>query len=291
MIFEHKFIKLNDGVELHAEIKEKGHKGWFIAVHGIGEHLGRHQYIQDLFGHQFNILQFDLRGHGRSQGEKAYIDRFEQYIEDLSEVIEFLKDEYSMQNYILFGHSMGALICASFLQYFSLKNLEGKKVELTSLYPDRCFLSAPPVGFGGRLGDAVNFIPKEFFESVMTRLPISLELPGFVNLDNLSHKANVKIDYLEDELNCQRLHTKLVFELVRWSKTVFSLPIRPSCPVACAVGGDDSIVSPKRCQEYFQNIEKGVSFKLIEGAFHEMHNEVNKYKGPYFDFLKASVLD
>ena len=39
----------------------------------------------------------------------------------------------------------------------------------------------------------------------------------------------------------------------------------------------------------FSFIEKNVRFKLIEGGYHEVHNEFDEYKKPYFDFLKSSL--
>ena len=90
MITEEKFIKMPDGVELHGQIREVGSQIWLIATHGIGEHLGRHNYLIDLFGHDFNVFQYDLRGHGQSQGKPAYIEDFFQYMEDLQEIINYL---------------------------------------------------------------------------------------------------------------------------------------------------------------------------------------------------------
>ena len=65
---------MKDGVELHAKIQETGSPIWLIHTHGIGEHLDRHQYLTDLFGKDFNIFQYDLRGHGRSLGPSAYVE-------------------------------------------------------------------------------------------------------------------------------------------------------------------------------------------------------------------------
>ena len=96
MISEHKFIKMRDDVELHAEIREVGSRVWFIATHGIGEHLGRHSYIPELFGSDFNIIQYDLRGHGRSMGEPAHIVDFEDFQKDLGEIINYIKKKYKI---------------------------------------------------------------------------------------------------------------------------------------------------------------------------------------------------
>src|SRR3990167_8856677 len=106
-------IKMHDGVEISCQIKEMGGPIWLVATHGIGEHQERHQYLSDIFGQYFNVFRYDLRGHGRSGGPRGDISSFGQYMEDLNELIQFLHQEYRMKRYVLFGHSMGALINAS----------------------------------------------------------------------------------------------------------------------------------------------------------------------------------
>ena len=89
MIHETKNLKMRDGVNIYMQVKEIGSPYWVISIHGVGEHLNRHQYISELLGQDFNILQFDLRGHGKSGGKRAYVDSFKDYYEDLFEILEF----------------------------------------------------------------------------------------------------------------------------------------------------------------------------------------------------------
>ncbi len=133
MINETKKLKTTDGEELHLNIHENGSKYWLIVTHGMGEHCGRHQYMYKLFSQYFNICLYDLRGHGKSSGKRAYIDSFKDYVRDLGDILEFLRDTYAMDEYVLFGHSMGGLITASFMQNEVSDNL----------YPVKVFLSAP----------------------------------------------------------------------------------------------------------------------------------------------------
>lgn len=286
MISEHKFIKLRDGIELHAEVKEKGKDVWLIGVHGIGEHLGRHSYLQEMFGDDFNICQFDLRGHGRSQGERAYINDFDDFIGDLKQVLSFLVDVYSMERYFLFGHSMGSLIISRFVQKQEFDFTD----DQADLAPTKVFLSAPPIGLPGNLGRVVELIPKGLF-SHLCHLPVSLELKGLMDLNGLSHDPLIKQAYEEDELTCKKLHTRLVLEMISVMKKTFVKPLRATCPVYCAVGSEDSIVNVNAVVRYFSEIEKGGTAYVVDGGYHEMHNEISKYKKVYFDFLKDSLLE
>ena len=276
MFMDKKFLKMRDGAELYTEVKESGSPVWIIATHGIGEHLERHKYIPELFGHDFNVFQYDLRGHGRSAGKKAYIQDFSIFMEDLLEITKFLKEKYRMERYILFGHSMGALISCSFIQSYVDENN----------YPTRLIVNAPPVGVGGPAGPLVNILPASLI-NMASDLPFSIPLKGLLDLNMLSHDPRIKEDYIKDPLNALKLESKLLLELVKTSKATFSRPLRSKCPSYVSVGSSDRMVGAKELIEYFTNIDKSFQLKVFDGAYHEIHNEIEKYKKPYFEHLKT----
>ena len=278
MLSESKKIKLSDGVELHAEVSEVGAKKWIVCVHGIGEHLGRHKYIKKIVGQKFNVLQFDLRGHGKSQGVRGNIDKFETYLNDTVEVINYLIKEYRMESYVFFGHSMGALIAAGVIQ---------DKIENT-LYPELIYLSAPPVEVAGILGEVVSKIPRGLI-SKLVDLP-SIPIGGLMDLNGLSHDPKVIEDYINDPLCILKLHTHLLVELVNSSKKIFSKPLHPKVKSFVSVGSEDGVVSYKYLKKYFKDVEKDFVLKEFMGARHEVHNEIDKYKLPYLDYLRDCLL-
>lgn len=276
MFMEERKMKMRDGVELFIKIKEMGSPVWIIATHGIGEHHGRHQYIPDLFGHDFNVFQYDLRGHGKSDGKKAYIEDFSLYMEDLKEIIRFLAAKYRMNRYILFGHSMGALITCSFMQNY---------VE-DEFYPERVVVNAPPVGAHGVLDLVLKTLPMGFFKGAVN-LPYSIPVRGLVDLKALSHDPRVQEAYVADDLNALGLHSKLLLELVKTAKETFSRPLRVKCSAYVTYGSSDRVVGARAIGEYFSMVDKSFNVKVIDGAYHEIHNEIEKYRRPYFDHLKA----
>lgn len=279
MLSETKKINLRDEQTLHAHIVEKGNPIWLIVTHGLGEHSLRHQYMYNLFAQYFNICIYDLRGHGNSTGKRAYVDNFQDYIEDLSEVIDYLKDNYSMKRYILFGHSMGGLITASFMQ---------NKVN-KSFYPEKVFLSAPAVSGTGMLGKFFKIAPMKFM-GLLKSIPASVALDGLLDLSRLSHDPRVYESYITDPQNVLKVHTKLFFEILNESRRVFSRPLRISCDLFCAVGTRDGLVDAESVIDFFSNVEKNAKLKKVVGGYHELHNEIEKYSTEYFDFLKTSII-
>ncbi|MFT6632990.1 MAG: alpha-beta hydrolase superfamily lysophospholipase [Bacteriovoracaceae bacterium] len=280
MISEVKKVNLRDGETLHVDIVENGSPVWLVVTHGLGEHGERHHYMYDLFSQYFNICIYDLRGHGKSSGKRTYVENFKDFTSDLGEVLDYLKDNYSMNRYVLFGHSMGGLITASFMQNDVSKNL----------YPEKVFLSGPAVAGPGLLGKGFKLAPMKLMYGLKS-LPASLPLEGLLDLSKLSHDPRVYESYITDPMNTLKVHTKLFLEILTEAREVFSRPLRINCDLFCAVGTNDGLVDPDSVIEYFTHVEKNAKLFKVDGGYHELHNEIQKYKTPYIEFLKESIMD
>ncbi len=274
---EYRDITSFDGTNIKAIIRENGRSEWLVVTHGLGEHQERHEYILKIFSQNFNICLYDLRGHGKSGGERAYVESFRDFTRDLAVVLDYLRVNYSMNKYSLLGHSMGGLITSDFLQNTAKKEF----------YPQKVFLSSPAVGASGMGGHLFSMAPQLLFKT-LSILP-SVELKGILDLKKLSHDSRVYEAYIKDELNQLKIHSKLFFELLKTAREVFSRPLRADCPVFCAIGTEDKLVNFPMAQSYFSELEKGVTLKVFEGAYHELHNEVEKWRKPYLNFLRSSL--
>ena len=275
---EYRDIVGHGGLKLKAMVKENGAPVWLIVTHGLGEHMNRHQHFLKLFAGQFNILLYDLRGHGRSEGERTNVNEFADFRRDLQAIVEYLKSEFSMKRYMAFGHSMGALITADWLQNEAREDL----------YPEKVFLSSPPVGAPGILGPIFGNAPVMLLKG-LADLPLSLPLKGILDLNRLSHDSRVLQNYLNDEFVELKVHTHLFFQLLKTSREVFSRPLRARCPLYASVGTEDGLVHPGMLLKYFNTIEKNTKVLKVDGGYHELHNEIEKYRLPYIDFLRTSL--
>ena len=280
MICETKKIKISTGEYLNCKIWENGSPVWIIVTHGLGEHCERHQYFLKLFSQYFNICLYDLRGHGKSDGKRAYIENFDFYQQDLNQVINYIRKTYEMKRYVLFGHSLGGLITASYMQ----------NVVDENFYPEKVFLSGPASGGAGMLGSVIANLPPVVMQS-LSKGKISIPLAGMLDIKKLSHDPIVYNQYVNDPLCSLKIHSKTFFQILAQAQDVFSRPLRVKCDLFCAVGTADVLVDHKRTVEYFQTIEKNAKLFIVEGGYHELHNEIEKYSGPYFKFLKDSIMD
>ncbi len=113
MIHQTHSLRVSDGRTLFTQrwLPEGQAKAHLLLVHGYAEYSSRYEHLADfLTGHGYAVYGFDLRGHGYSEGQQAYVDRFELYLKDLTAVLDEAKVQAKKQPLFLFGHSMGGAI-------------------------------------------------------------------------------------------------------------------------------------------------------------------------------------
>ena len=80
-------------------------------VHGINEHSGRYGFIAERAGQRgLGLVSMDLRGHGRSPGERAYVNEFDEYLLDVDALLAKARELAAGRPVFLMGHSMGGAI-------------------------------------------------------------------------------------------------------------------------------------------------------------------------------------
>jgi acylglycerol lipase len=101
-----------DGPRLHGQ-------GWMpepawgviVIVHGIAEHGGRYAWLAERANVRgIGVLTVDLRGHGRSPGERSYVERFDDYLLDVDALWAKAQELAAGRPLFLMGHSMGGAI-------------------------------------------------------------------------------------------------------------------------------------------------------------------------------------
>jgi alpha-beta hydrolase superfamily lysophospholipase len=270
-----KDIQTFDGLRLKATVLDRKSSEWVIVTHGVGEHRGRHQYwLKDGFTNH-NVILYDLRGHGESEGERGNVRDFDDYLKDLDTVTDFLVSEYGMKDFYLFGHSMGGLITARWIQM--RKN--------RAVYPKKTILSAPGAGTVGILGLITSSIPSMVYKKLAC-LP-SLPLGGMLDLSRLSHNPQVLKDYVSDPKNILKVHSHLYFDLLNKAQDTFNRPLYPRTPLMVIMGGGDGVVSTDLVKRYFDKHEPSVKFVLIKDAYHELYMETEEYFRQFADQLKS----
>jgi alpha-beta hydrolase superfamily lysophospholipase len=85
-------------------------------VHGIAEHSGRYAWFAERASQQeLGVVSVDLRGHGRSPGERSYVERFDDYLQDVDALLAKARELAAGGPVFLMGHSMGGAIALRWL--------------------------------------------------------------------------------------------------------------------------------------------------------------------------------
>lgn len=86
-------------------------KATVVIVHGYAEHSGRYGHVGvRLAGSGYAVGAYDLRGHGRSEGKRAFIRQFDEHIQDLRAFLNRVPQVVPDKPVFLFGHSLGGAI-------------------------------------------------------------------------------------------------------------------------------------------------------------------------------------
>lgn len=82
-----------------------------LLVHGFTEHSGRYARVAGELNRQgYAVYAMDLRGHGKSEGDRVFVRTFDDYLADLDQFLGRVRQRESDKPLFLFGHSMGGTI-------------------------------------------------------------------------------------------------------------------------------------------------------------------------------------
>ena len=104
------------GLDLYAQawLPDDHVRSVVVVAHGLGEHSGRYAGLAEaLVGAGHAVYALDHRGHGRSPGARANIDRFEHLVSDYGAFAGRAARQHPDAPVFLLGHSMGGAVAFS----------------------------------------------------------------------------------------------------------------------------------------------------------------------------------
>ena len=216
-----------------------------LVVHGLNEHSGRYEHLGAAFAEAgFRVTSFDLPGHGRTGGHRAYVEEFDHFLD----VIDRLRPDSGP--FVLYGHSMGGLIAA--------------KYALDRIPPDVLLLSAPAL-------DANAPAWQKKGAPLLGRLLPKLPMPVPFDSTDLSHDPKVGEAYDADPLVHDKITARLGAEMLAAGQEVQASVESLTMPTMVVHGGADTMV-PARFSAILGDAPN-VTRKLYPKLKHECHNE------------------
>jgi alpha-beta hydrolase superfamily lysophospholipase len=198
----------------------------------------------------------DHPGHGRSEGRRVYVERFEDFAFALDIYLERVLSKEPGKPVFLIGHSMGGLIGAGFLPDHQSR-LAG------------AVLSAPTI----KIPETVSAV------TILAGKVFSALVPGFgvirLDADGVSSDMDVVRAYVNDPLvHTGKITARLAAELLKAMKRIFAEADRITLPVMILQGGADRMVDPEGARMFRDRIgSSDRTLKTYEGFYHEVFNE------------------
>src|SRR3974377_1733566 len=75
---------------------DQGEKGVAYLIHGLGDNSGRYSHWGALMNQAgYSLLAFDLRGHGKSGGQRGHVSSYDDYLKDVDLMIIERRERHS----------------------------------------------------------------------------------------------------------------------------------------------------------------------------------------------------
>lgn len=243
-------------------------RGTVIAVHGYFDHSGLYRHlISYLLEIGYDVLIYDLPGHGLSEGAALSIDAFSTYAAQLTELIESRRDTLNGP-WVMLGQSTGAAIVVEQQLKFGYRNWSVQDQILLAPLVRPCRWETIARQYRW-LRFFVRSVPRQY--------------------GNSSHdQAFLNFVRRQDPLQHHRIPVKWIGAMLRWIDEVehaASLPTQPFC----IQGVEDATVEWRHNLGVLGRLYPGLDIHLLQRARHHLVNEEASIRLHLFQLIEARL--
>lgn len=249
-----------DGRMLHMTtwLPEDAPRAVVVIVHGFNSHSGYYPWVAErLTASGLAVYTFDLRGRGKSEGERYFIESFQEYQDDVHAVVSLARSREAGLPIYLLGHSAGGVISS----VYALEHQHEIAGLVCESFAFRVF--APDIALTVLKGLS-HLVP----HTHVLRL----------NIDDFSRDPAVVAAMKADpEVGNEVQPTLTVAEMVRADERLerdFGLF---RLPVLILHGDADKVTRPEGSRQFYAAAGSAdKSLKMYEGHAHDLLNDVGK---------------
>jgi len=229
-----------------------------VICHGVNSHSGQYLWVGEQFsGHGYAVYALDLRGRGRSEGERFYVEDVADYVSDVAATIDLAKSTYPGLPVFLLGHSAGGVTSA----VYTLEN----QSKLAGFICESFAFQVPAPGFALAAIKGISHIAP--------RLPV-LKLKN----EDFSRDPDAMEVLNNDPLIAHEVQPAItVAALVRADERLKVEFPHITLPVLIMHGTDDRATVCHGSQFFHETVgSKDKTLKLYEGHYHDLLNDIGK---------------
>jgi len=212
-------------------------------IHGFGEHCGRLGYeflANELVKEDYLVCALDHQGHGKSNGTRAHVASYEDYLDDIEQFIHLTQSRFgnNLQCFIV-GHSMGGALTLGSIALRNCPNIKGIILSGAAVN-----MHADP-----NYSDATRAAGK-VVAKILPKLQVVPPLPP----SNLSRSEKACSDYVHDPLVWHEgIRASVGTALVLLSEELEKRWQDIQVPLYIIHGGEDKMVDPSASTMLFES--------------------------------------
>lgn len=229
-----------------------------VIVHGFNSHSGHYTWVaEQLVESNLAVYALDLRGRGRSDGERFYVETVEDYVNDVATFVRIAKSQEPGLPVFVLAHSAGGVVsCVYTLEHQSEIN---------------------------------GFICEDFAYELPVPDVVLLFVKGLSYITPHTHvyKLNNE-DFSRDASVVESMNNDILIkgesQPAQTSKAMINASQRLSeefpaitLPVLILHGTADKVTKPSGSQHFYEQAgSTDKTLKLYEGHYHDMLNDIGK---------------
>lgn len=235
-------------------------RGVVAICHGVLSHSGYYGWAaEQLVADGLAVYALDLRGRGKSDGERFYIEKFEEYLDDVNTLVTLARSREPGLPVFLLGHSAGGVVSS----VYALEHQGDLAGLICESFAFQVY--APELALGIVKG----------LSHVAPHVHV-LKLP----IDGFSRDPKVVQAMNTDPLIAHEVQpTKTVAELVRADERLEREFPLITLPVLILHGTADKVTKPGGSQRFYDKAgSRDKTLKLYDGHVHDLLNDIGKEK-------------
>ena len=233
-------------------------RGVVVIVPGFNSHSAYYAWVAGQFvGHGLAVYALDLRGRGKSDGERFYVEKFDDYVSDVATCVTLAKSREPGLPVFLLGHSAGGVVaCVYTIEH---------QAELAGLICESFAHQVPAPDFALAVFKGLSHIAPHAH---------ILHLKN----EDFSRDPDVVAAMNADPLIAHETQpTQTLAAMVRADERLKKEFPLITLPVLILHGTLDKATKPSGSQLFFDTAgSTDKTLKLYEGHFHDLLNDIGK---------------